>query len=68
LRNLFKNTQPGSQRVFLVSAARIKQILIAALNHDYSKVVAIGLSVTGSFFHTLLDTDCSFKASYKPLI
>lgn len=68
LRTLFKSTQPGASVNFLREANQIQKYLLASLNHDYSRVVGTGLSVTGSFMNTLLNADGSFNNSYKGLI
>jgi hypothetical protein len=47
---------------------KIHAILLAALSHEYSRVVGTGLSVTGSFVNTLLNADGTFNAQYKQII
>lgn len=68
LKTLFKNTQPGATPNFLKQATQIQGFLLASLNHDYSRVVGAGLSVTGSFVTTLLKKDGNFNSEFKSLI
>jgi hypothetical protein len=68
LKTLFKSTEPGSQSNFLKYASQIQGFLLASLNHDYSRVVGAGLSVTCSFVTTLLKKDGSFNSEFKSLI
>lgn len=65
---MFKSTQPGNQTKFLSEANLIQKILLASLNHDYSRVVGTSLSVTGSFMNTLLLKDGSFNTAHKALV
>lgn len=54
--------------MFLAHSNHILKILLSSLNHEYSKVVGQGLSVTGSFMSTLLNADGSFMVQYKPTV
>lgn len=51
LKSIFKGKLENSN--VHKQANRVQNILLGALNHDYSKVVASGLQVTGLFFSTL---------------
>ncbi len=39
-----------------------------ALNHEYSRVVGMGLSVIASFMNTLLQKDMTFNSQYKAIV
>lgn len=68
LRTVFRCTAKGSNPNFLKHANDIQKMLLAALNHEYSRVVGTGLATTGSFMNTLTNTDGSFRNEYKGLI
>jgi cullin-associated NEDD8-dissociated protein 1 len=53
LRRLFRAHTPGTPAAFHNHVDDIKNFLVSALNHEYSKVVSEGLRVSGSFLNTL---------------
>jgi hypothetical protein len=66
LKSIFKGKLQNSN--YHKQASRVQNILLGALNHDYSKVVASGLQVTGLFFSTLRAQDGSLNQNYVSLV
>ena len=62
MRRLFRaKTDPtqGGKSIFQQQHQRILDIILKALNHEYSKVVSEGLRVAGSFVYVLRGQDGS---------
>ena len=53
LRRLFRSHKAGTAPVYQKHFTAIKDFLVRALNHEYSKVVGEGLRVSGSFLNAL---------------
>jgi hypothetical protein len=66
LKSIFKGKLQNSN--VHKQASRVQNILLGALNHDYSKVVASGLQATGLFFSTLRAEDGSLIQNYVSLV
>lgn len=66
LKSIFKGKLQNSN--VHKQASRVQNVLLGALNHDYSKVVASGLQATGLFFSTLRAEDGSLIQNYVSLV
>ena len=68
MRSLFRGTPPGRTAEFHKEFKSIQKVLLGALSHEYARVIGMGLSVTGSFLHTLQNEDGTFNQKYKDLV